>query len=529
MRHFLTACLLLLASVTGALAQSYDSGSEVTRDWPDGDLNETWGGPPIATGAAHPADTYEPAIYDENGYTRSLWLSSSTSRYRVNGAEDKQRLTCKPAFIKRADPILARGQYPALHDHTFFGANNAYVIANVENFDYQMGRDYPGSSCQGGPLNTTLYWESSVKDDRYDVSLTVMPSDVNFYYQNLAHGDGAYTTRLRRNFRFIAGAVPSDFNDTARRAEYSAANLDYPGTTTEPAGFGGIGCYPTALGGNTAATVVSPHGLGGSTAVARYTKGPNGEDPWNGACTAGEIIIIVDAQECWDGTNLSSPNGRSHVAYSTRDGDNAPPAGTCPQNYVKVPVFVTKTHYAHNGWTQDVQHWYKSSDRMRVATTECPDETEPCDGVSGGNVPATVGGVYYSRVSLDPCRASGLDFCNMATSHFDWWGSWDDTIMTIWERNCLGMTVYGTGGNSADCGTGSLTGCTSDCGPESVAAGTSLLASGTPPEAGLSTNPVNSLPTERAGTSTEFQRYFPVRPEDLSQPALNVDNHPVHN
>lgn len=504
MKYIITLLLMLLP--INVFAQSWDVG-EVARDWPDGALDETWT-PPIDPDAIHPADAYEPAVNDENGYTRSLWTNTDTGRHLVNGGEEKFRTVCQPAFSKKADPILNRSQYPAAHAHTWFGANNPYIIENVENFDYDMGRDYPGSSCQGGPLNSTLYWAPSVKDDRYGIHLTVIPSIVNFYYQNLLPGDGAYTTRLRRNFRFIGGVNPFDYNDTVRRAEYAAANLLYPGSPETAAGFIGIGCY-VAAAPNTPVAVLSAHAMKSPSGSpvgnrARYLKGPNGEDPWDGACTAGEIIIEAQAQDCWDGTNLGSPNGRKHVAYSTRAADNAPPAGTCPQNYVKVPSFVSKEHFSHNGWEEDLQYWYLSSDRLNDADT-------PGD-----------------PTSLDPCRQNGPYFCPFSTYHFDWWGSWDDETFNTWHRKCLGITIDGTSGNPADCGTGGISGCYADCDTEGTSTSVTLISGGTPPEPDLSTDPVNSAPEDRASASTAGQRYFPIRVGDLEEEAIDVNTTAPH-
>ena len=90
------------------------------------------------------------------------------------------------------------------------------------------------------------------------------------------------------------------------------------------------------------------------------------------------------------------------------------------------------------------------------------------------------------------------------------------------------MTVGGVSGNPADCGTSGIAGCQSDCDTEGTSTPVTLLAGGTPPEAGLSTNPVNSAPVERASDTTEGQRYFPVRPEDGSEPALHVDTTTNH-
>jgi len=503
--RYVLAIFLMLWTVA---AHAQEIGG-TARTWPDGDANGSWS-PPIDPDDPHPADTYEPAVNDEDGYTRSLWTDSMDQRHIVNGPEEKFRTVCQPSFIKRADPLLAPGTYPWAdgHDHTFFGANSAHVIANVHNFNYNMGRAHPGSSCQGGPLNSTLYWEPSVKDARYGLVLTVIPSVNNFYYQTLLPGDGAVTTRLRRNYRFIGGANPMDYNDTSRRAEYAVANLEYPGSPDTPAGFIGIGCYVTAAP-NTPVPVLSAHSMknaSGSATLqrARYLKGPNGEDPWDGACTAGEIIVELQAQDCWDGTHLGATDGRDHVAYSTRDEDSAPAAGTCPTNYVKVPSFVSKVHFAHNGWTQDLQHWYLGSDRMNPFDT-------PGDATS-----------------KDPCRQTGPYYCPFSTFHFDWWGSWDTTTMETWEKNCLGLTINGSTGNTADCGTGGIAGCYADCDTEGTSTPVSLLLGGTPPEAGLSTNPVNSAPVERASASTAGQRYFPVRPEDESQPALHVETTTNH-
>lgn len=482
--------LLAILSAQPSLAQTWTSGAEVAPTWSS---SVQWT-PPIAPDSAHPADAYEPAISsnDNVGYTRESWVSSTNQRSNVGtNDEAKFRTECKPTFTKRADPLLFPGQYPAGHGHTFFGPMNQYIIDNVHNFDYTMGRDYPGSACQGGPLNTTLYWEPSIYDDRYGLRLVVLPHVATFYYTHLP-SQRDKTTRLRRNLRFIGGADPMNYNDTARRTEYSNAGLEYPGTPTTPAGFGGIACY---VGGNPVAVLeahrmTSVTGAVSSNNQAKYLKGPNGEDPWNGACTAGYILIIVNAPDCWDGTNLSSPNGRDHFRYMTRKSDNTV-SQQCPSNYVKVMKFETKVQVNHNGWTQDLQHWYMSSDRMNPADT-------PGD-----------------PTSLDPCRQTGPYFCPFATAHFDWWGAWDDQTMAEWQRNCGGLTVYGTTTNYADCGSGGLDTNRS-------------LRTGTPLEANLSPNPILSLPAGRASGSTAGQKYFPVRADDQSQPSLDLDVAPNH-
>ena len=359
-----------------------------------------------------------------------------------------------------------------------------------------MGRAHPASACPGGPLNATLYWEPSIYDDRHGLRLTVMPAVATFYY-TIPASQHEGLTHLRRNIRFIGGANPADYNDTARRAEYTAAGMPYPGrvpadgtSQRAPAGFNGITCYQAATGGSSGAAVpvLTAHKLG-SGDEARYLKGPGGEDPWGGGCSgAGEILILVNAPDCWDGTNLSSPDGRDHFRYST--SNEVGQQGQCPMNYVKVPHFETKVQVNHNGWEADLQYWYLSSDRTNPSDT-------PGD-------PA----------SYDPCRQTGPYFCSFATAHFDWWGAWDDVTIEEWQRNCVGITIDTVANDHADCGFSGL------------AESRTLKYSGAPPEAGLSSDPVNSLPDERASDSTEGQRYFPVRPEDENQDALTLEVHP---
>lgn len=523
---FIATTALVSAQVVSA--QAWTVG-EVTPDWPLSTVSGYDWSPAYPVDSAHPADAFEPpvAATDETLYTQESWINQSSNERNpatVNtGNTAKFRTQCRPTFTKMADPILARGQYPAAHPHTFFGSLDPYLIENVQNFNYAMGRAYPKSSCQGGPLNNSLYWEPSMMREVNGLRLTVMPNLATFYYNiEAAHRDEF--TRLRRDYNFLGGGNPADFNDTRIRAELAAVGLNYPGGNDPngnhtPAGFLGFQCSVSEEGGSQ--PVLAQHAIRSDAGIAlatqaKYLKGPNGEDPWNGACGAGFLIVLVNSPDCWDGVNLQSEGGRRHTRYSTRASDNMPAAGTCPNNFVKVPFFETKVQFSHRGWAADLQHWYFSSDRMRMSTTECPDAAAPCDGVSGGNVPATVGGVYYSRVSMSPCRRTGPDFCNGETAHFDWWGAWDHSVMIEWQRNCNGLTIGGITGDYADCGSGGLS------------ANRGLQIGGAAPagqEHLTAAAGIDTLPPERASASAEGQRYFPIRKDDQAQDALSVDVH----
>lgn len=509
MKYLVAAALLIAAP---ANAQSWDVGP-VTPTWSS---TVQWA-PPIDPADPHPADEFEPPVseHDDVLYDREAWYVSSTGRTGVGTSlEAKFRTHCKPTFIKKADPILARGLYPAAHDHTFFGPTDPYIIENVENFDYDMAREYPGSSCHGGPINTTLYWEPSAKRDMpTGLSLTIIPENAGFYYTHQSV-DAPDSVSIRRNYRFIGGVNPMNFNDTAKRKEYADAGLMYPGSPVQSAGFLGIQCKPGNYDGSAdSAPVLADHAWQRpdgypESRIARYMKGPNGEDPWDGACTAGMILVTNAAQDCWDGTNLSSPNGRDHVRYSTRQADGLVQR-QCPSNYVKVMHFQAGVTFFHEGWDKDLQHWYLSSDRLDPAMTLTQD-IDPETDLPCALDPETQG----DPCSLDPCRQTGPYFCSFSTAHFDWWHGWDDFIMSQWEHNCGGIAMGEEPGEVADCQPTVFMG----EGPTSVG----LIGSGTPPEADLSTNPVHSMPTERFSSSEQGQRYFPIRPSDLSQGPITI-------
>lgn len=441
---FLMAFLAAL-SAQSAAAQTFDGGGQVTPNW-------TTGAPTNPVGAA-PADAIEPADASDVGFDEEDWIieTDGTVDYITTvGAERKSRFLCEPDEVAILDPIVYYGQAaPVGHAHQFTGATATPTSTFTSN------RADPSSTCAGGPLFATRYWEPEM--------FKVMPNGLivgvrhdkdTFYYVEGLIGDPMHLTWIRRNFAFIAGANPADYNDTALRAEYAAAGLLYPGSPDTPAGFGVSGwqCYagsaPTVAVTvtETASRMKTMKGVV-NTAAARHLSNENGDDPWGGNCTGTEaepgiLILNLDAPTCWDRTNLrGGPTGRGHVRHAGTSADDAR-VRECPDAWGYVPGLVTKKEYRHTGFA-DYGTWFLSSDRMHMATTECPDAAAPCDGVSGGNVPATVGGVAYTRVSLDPCRAVSIDFCPGSTGHFDWIYGAKGAIFDEMQRECLGITVRG--------------------------------------------------------------------------------------
>lgn len=428
-KQLLFAAALLTSAP--AFGQAYNhsdwlDGTVPTRDW---SVLST-----KPTGAA-PADAFEPADVGDVGFTESQWIvaTDGVADY-VQGPtrERKARFSCEPSTHFHGDPILFFG-IPAPAGHMHQGTGNIHWS---QNSTFTTLRNDPASSCAGGPLNGTIYWEPEMEKKLPNNLVVGIVSQVDtFYYIEGLQGEPNEATWLRRNFGFIGGANPADYNDTARRAEYAAGGFLYPGGPDVPAGFKGYECFTDAASTNRATVTYAParmKSMFGSedNLHARYLRGPNGEDPWGGTCTAsvaapGTILMNLIAPNCWDGHNLRAPDGRGHLAYAASKADSSI-TGACPtvvvngvrQHYRRVPQLTAKREWRHAG-PADYMNWYLSSDRMNPPST-------PAD-----------------PTSKDPCRQTGPWFCNGSTNHFDWIYGWKSAIVDEWQRECLGLTVRG--------------------------------------------------------------------------------------
>jgi hypothetical protein len=425
-----TMLCIVAAPIVPAFAQAWGPDGQQSRVW-----TTTPNNPANGTVAA---DAYEPAAPTES-ITDSTWLdpASGGNYLRGAGTQRKFRTLCRPSTYKRIDPILGAGQNPFGHRHEFFGHANP-----TENDTFTSIRATPSSFCAGGPLNATDYWEPEMlKDLPTGVTVGIPPYVNTFYYLANLTTQPLELTWLRRDFGFIGGANPNDYNDAPRRNEIGAAGLVYYGSSDTPAGFVGFQCYRGSDGAlmtvtRTASQMKSDSGALNTT-YARHLKAEDGSDPWGGTCTGsnaqpGFILVGYESPTCWDGHNLRSPDGRGHVAYWARTPDSAR-VHLCPDNWVKIPQLTAKTEYHHAGFA-DYGTWYFQSDRM--------------------NAPGTPG----DATSKDPCRQTGPYFCNGSTGHFDWIYGWKPSIIDTWQRECLGISVRGIAPTNgpAECDSGTI-------------------------------------------------------------------------
>jgi hypothetical protein len=70
--------------------------------------------------------------------------------------------------------------------------------------------------------------------------------------------------------------------------------------------------------------------------------------PVSGTC--GDIKMVVDFPDCWDGVNLDSLDHRSHMAYAVWDHVDQE-AQVCPSTHpVPVPALTTYVNFAQTNW-----------------------------------------------------------------------------------------------------------------------------------------------------------------------------------
>ncbi len=439
-RHILIA-LALIASP--AYAQTWTVGPQ-TPSYPGGALAEytgVIGDGSTVQGGIPPVTASEPADIASTGITVSDWITNTSIVRSTGSGEDKLRITCTASHTKREDPILFPGVANAGHDHTFIGSMSA-----GKDSTYASLRGDSRSTCAGGPVNGTAYWEPSLMTALpTGATVEIKPDRVTFYYVQPTV-DSPKKTRLFNGLAFIIGVNPGDPTDLVRKAEIPA------GFSYITNGFVGWACFNRDADGG---ANIAPD-AGGTHYPALQT--PAGGDPWGGRCSTGkQLLAEAQAPECWDGRNITSPNGRDHFRYKIRHVTSG--AAVCPTGWWEVPAFEVKVLFGHKGWS-DYQNWYLSSDRH------------------------------------------GLTFANWktpgSTYHADWMNGWDPTILDTWLVNCTGVKIGATPGNGAGCDY------------STISATQRLLSDSASPDPTKSNNPIVTINNNYAAGAKK-DRYFPVR------------------
>jgi PKD repeat protein len=302
------------------------------------------------TEAAAVASNFQPGAYLYSTNSPAAGYSTPS-----NGDEGAFRTFCEASHMAFDDPLIYPGQPGASHLHMFYG-NTA---ANADS-TYSSLRQSGESTCGGGKLNRSAYWHPAVlKDLGGGVIKAVKPAYATVYYKTnrgLVNGTYDHTHRIPRGMGYVFGFNMS--NPTASR------------------GFAGWKCSS------------------GGTAV-KYLR--NWDTTATLDCAPSALLgAVMSSPQCWDGVNLTSPNGRAHMAYPIGTGYTS----SCPASHpYRLPHYDMIVWFSHNG-PADYKDWYLSSDRM--------------EGQSS--------------------------FRNGETMHTDWFGAWDYPIMQTWMNECNGLT-----------------------------------------------------------------------------------------
>jgi hypothetical protein len=277
------------------------------------------------------------------------------------------RFLCSPGQLNWDDAIVYPGQPgKSPHLHQWFGN----TLGNG-NSTYESLRKTGDSTCNA-LLNRSAYWVPAMMNGAGKV---VQPDWLAVYYKRMPSSDprcqtsGKACVQLPRGLRYIFGfnmlnPASTPITDASKYQRWW--NCDGPSA--------GAGHYGSL-----------------TEAVARCDLGKD------------RLGMVIVAPNCWNGTQLDSPDHRSHMAYMNYDqGDGI---ARCPKTHPYIiPQFQLGAWYSTNATTPN---WYLSSDRMPGMPDAVPGTTE----------------------------------------HADWFGAWEDSILDLWTANCIEKLLSCSGGD----------------------------------------------------------------------------------
>jgi hypothetical protein len=228
------------------------------------------------------------------------------------------RSACQTAKFSFDDPIIFPGQPGRSHLHIFFGntATDAYSTAASL---LATGN----TTCRGGTINKSAYWAPAMIDTRTGAPLLPL-FETAVYYKALWVLPPEIIKPFPSGLRFIMGD---------------------PGGN--PAAPSGAVIYACAWEG----------GGGGNSNWSKSIP----DCPLNGV---SRLIMAVDADQCWDGLNLDSPDHRSHMKGAISGGANQ--TGRCPSSHpVALPAISVQISYPIKT-AGETKFWRLSSDNYDV-------------------------------------------------------------------------------------------------------------------------------------------------------------------
>jgi hypothetical protein len=268
------------------------------------------------------------------GVSGSKFFSTATTPSTMGSSYDSFRTRCDFSHMNYDDPLLYLNQPNRAHLHAFFGNSNTNASSTSQSL-----RNTGNSTCASGTFNRSAYWVPAMIDSSNGRPIT--PNDDR----------GSYNSDLEIYYKI------------------GYQGIGYDSIEPFPEGF-------QMIAGNSAnATTASPAVRGGKQPVHYYCESSAPDDRTRGrealhipVCTSGEVLVMhIIFPQCWDGVNLSSTNGRSHVEYGIWNGDNLPntPIGQstgCPSTHPKSLLGVEMFVRYRVPQGTDTRNWRLSSD-----------------------------------------------------------------------------------------------------------------------------------------------------------------------
>jgi hypothetical protein len=317
--------------------------------------------------------------------------------------ENKGRLSIDFGYMLPDDPIRNYAQPGQSHLHCFFGAGSANA-----NSTYKTLRQHSiDSTSAGTDANGSAYWHPcvTVLNPYADGKNYALKDDyLTVYYQGEADTT-IKAANIPPGLRPVWGYNMDD-QYASLIAILNAANTAQGRTRytlTQPS----TGQFNTQA-------VYSCEGA--TPASVTVLKTAAGADPYGGTCSAGfSFHIDINGPQCWDGTNLWSPGGYSHVIPKVWDQDFS--KWVCPYNSYVIPFVRLEIIIHQDGWT-DRQRWDLSSDIALRASKG------------------------WTTAQLPP----GTSF------HTDELFAWDDVVLQQMEANCMGTKANTGAGHECNSG-----------------------------------------------------------------------------
>ena len=212
----------------------------------------------------------EPRLIENLGAVSNQILDEDNG-YQGSAAAGESRFVCNPVRIETVDPILNPGAI-SNHEHLFWGNAGTNRNSTFES----LVNEPAGASCSGGAINKSAYWMPTLLDPQGN---PVIPDIIFNYYKTGYQGqDASAIIAMPAGLQMISSQNPNYFD-----------------------------------------------GAFTNWSTGTSFQGGNNEQRYLPVAAPQWLRATVGFPQCWNGVDLTSANGKDHVAHQS--------AGQCPSTH----------------------------------------------------------------------------------------------------------------------------------------------------------------------------------------------------